>query len=249
MNDVVAVLSSPFFFASDAHFELSKRNLKAAGRKDVLIRRLFEALETEYADGWTLGYLFNTKILPFHGKGRDPRGLIGCHVERYTRDDKDGNITLELSDGEDVTFVSSNTSSNDAGRMIKMDHDLFWAFHTLNGIIAVPRNLVANPLQIIDAVTGVRKDRWGKEAGSVVGFKLEGMRTISFFFLAGGGAYVREDRVCGHVWLAENDVLRMDMRVLHGGDERVVREINGKWTMEDGDMGLEDEDLRGLHGD
>lgn len=247
MTDVVAVLSSPFFFLSDAHFELSKRKLKPSGRKDALLRRLFDALETEYADGWTLGYLLDTKILPFHSKGRDPRRLIGHHVEGYTRDGN-GNLTLELSDGEDVTLVSSNKSSDDdASTMIKMDHDLFWALHTLDGINAVPRDLARKPLLITDAVTGVRKDRWGKEAGSVVGLKLEGMRTISFFFLA-GKAYVREDRVGGHVWMAENEVLRVDMRVLHGGGERGVREMNGTWMMEDGGIGLEEEDLRGLHG-
>ena len=247
MTDVVAVLSSPFFFLSDAHFELSKRKLKVSGRKDVLLRRLFEALETEYADGWTLGYLLNTKISPFHGRGRDPRSLVGHHVEGYTCD-KEGNLTLDLSDGENVTLVSSDKSSDeDASTMIKMDHDLFWVLHTLDGMNAVPRDLVEMPLQIIDAATGVRKDRWGKETGSVVGLRLEGMRTISFFFLA-GKTHVREDRVCGHVWLAENEDLRVDMRMLHGGVERGVGEMDGKWVMEDGDIGLEEEDLRGLHG-
>ena len=243
MNDVVAVLSDPFFFASDALHELSKRKLKASGSKDDVLWRLFEALEAEYAEGWTLGYLLNTKILPFNGKGRDPRSLVGHHVEGYKRDGDDIMI-LELFDSEDVTILSNNSSADNA--RIKMDHDLFWALHALDGMIAVPRNLAREPLRIIEAVTGVRRNRWGKETGAVFGLKLEGMRTISFFFLA-GEAFVREDRICGDVWLAENDVLREDTRMLHGGDEMVLDEVVGGWMTED-ETGELEEDMRGLHG-
>ena len=105
MADVVAVLFDPYFFISDAQHELGKRKLKVSGSKNVLLQRLFEALEAEHAEGWTLGYLLNTKIVPFHSKGRDPRSLIGHHVEGY-KCDVDGNIVLELSDGEDVTIYS-----------------------------------------------------------------------------------------------------------------------------------------------
>lgn len=243
MNDVVAVLSDPFFFISDAQHELSKRQLKVSGPRDVLVQRLFEALEAEHADGWTLGYLLNTKILSSHSKGRDPRRLIGHHVEGY-RCDGDGIITLELSDGENVTILHNQTS-NTTGR-IKMDDDLFWTLHTVDGLKAVPRNLKKSTLLITEAVTGVRKNRWGKEAGTVFGLRLEGMRGISFFFLA-SEASIREDRVCGDVWLAENDVLRDDIRMLHGGDEEVIEEWRKMWVMEDECLGLE-EDLRGLHG-
>ena len=243
MNDVVAVLSDPFFFVCDVAHELSKRRLNASGCKDDLLCRLYEVLEAEYAEGWTLGYLLNTKISPFNGKGRVPQSLVGHHVEGYKCDGD--RIILELSDGEDVTILSS--ASEDECAMIKMDHDLFWALHTLDGMKAVPRNLTSNPLRITAAVTGVRKNRWGTEAGSVLGLKLEGMNALSFFFLA-GEASSREDRICGDVWLEDNKLLREDTRMLHGGDEMVVEEEREIQVTEDGTRGL-GEDMRGLHGD
>lgn len=242
MIDVVAVLTDSFFFASDAQHELGKRNLNASGCQDEVLRRLYEALEAEYADGWTLGYLLNTRIVPFNGKGRAPQSLVGHHVEGY-KCDGDG-IILGLSDGEDVTILSSESSDECA--TIKMDHDLFWALHTLDAMKAVPRNLVRNPLLITEAVTGVRKNRWGKEAGAVFGLKLEGMRAISFFFLA-GEACTREDRMCGNVWLAENDLLRGDIRMLHGGDEIIFEEMRERQMTQDETV-LLGEDVRGLHG-
>lgn len=243
MNDVVAVLSDPFFFISDAQHELCKRHLRVSGPRDVLVQTLFEALESEHASGWTLGYLLNTKILPRKLEGRDPRRLIGHHVEGY-RCDEDGIITLELSDGENVTILFSQQSSITA--RIKMDDDLFWALHTLDGLRAVPKNLKKNPLLITEAATGLRKNRWGKVAGMVFGLRLEGMRGISFFFLA-SEASIREDRVCGNVWLADDDVLGDDIGMLHGGDEVVIEEWSERLVMEDETLGLE-EDIRGLHG-
>ena len=217
MNDVVAVLLDPFFFVSDAQHELSKRNLSVCGSKDDLLWRLFEALETEYAGGWTLGYLLDTKILPSSTARFDQRNLIGHHVAGY-KCEESGVIILELSDGEDLTILS--TKSSDDCSQIKLDHDLFWAFHILHGMHIVARDLADKPLLIADAAAGVRKDRWGKEAGTVLGLKLTGMREMSFFFL-GAPVSVREDRICGDVWLARNDVLREDLNVLHGGDEMV----------------------------
>ena len=243
MADVVAVLLNPYFFISDAQHELSKRKLKVSGSKNVLLQRLFEALEAEHAEGWTLGYLLNTRIVPFHSKGRDPRSLIGHHVEGY-KCDGEGNMVLELSDGENVT-IHSNQSTDPCAR-IKMDDDLFWAFHTLDGMEAVPRRLANKPLLIIEAVPGVRKNRWGKEVGTVLGLKLEGMKAIAFLFLA-GEASIREDRVCGDVWLAENDLLRQDLRLLHGGDEMVLQEGEDRRMEEDQANRLE-EDMRAMHG-
>lgn len=243
LNDVVAVLSDPSFIISDAQYELSKRKQKASGSKNELLWRLFEALEAEHAEGWTLGYLLNTKILPFNGKGRHPRSLVGHHIEGY-HCGEDGVMILELSDGEDAT-VLSHKSSNGCAK-IKMDDDLFWAFHTLYGIKAVPRDLAKKPLLITDAVNGVRKNRRGKEAGTVFGLRLEGMRAISFLFLA-GDVFLREDRMCGDVWLAENDILREDVRTLHGGDEKAIEEVRERRFSEDAAMELE-EDMRGLHG-
>ena len=243
MADVVAVLLDPYFFISDAQHELSKRKLKVSGSKNVLMQRLFEALKAEHAEGWTLGYLLNTKIVPFHSKGRDPRSLIGHHVEGY-KCDGDGIMLLELSDGEDV-MIHSNKSTDTCAR-IKMDDDLFWAFHTLDGMEPVPRRLANKPLLVIEAVPGVRKNRWGKEAGTVLGLKLEGMGKIAFFFAA-GEASIREDRVCGDVWLAENDVLREDIRLLHGGDEMVLQE-GGDRRMEGDEAIRLEEDMRAMHG-
>ena len=263
MNDIVAILSDPFFFISDAQHELSKRQLEVSGRKDDLLRRLFEALKAEHADGWTLGYLLSTKIQPFNGNGRDPRSLIGHHVKSYNCDE-DGIMILELSDGEDAVIPSHN--SCDGCARIKMDHDLFWAFHTLDGMNAVSRHLAQKPLLILEAAVGVHKNRWGKEAGSVLGLKLEGMSVISFFFLAAvlqGEASIREDRICGDVWLAENDVLCEDVgvlgggdemvlgggdeMVLHGGDETAIEGMTERPVTEDESAGYET-DMRGGHG-
>ena len=243
MADVVAVLFDPYFFICDAQHELNKRKLKVSGSKNVLLQMLFEALEAEHAQGWTLGYLLNTKIVPFHSKGRDPRCLIGHHIEGYECDG-DGIMALQLSDGEDVTIHSDQ--STDTCARIKMDDDLFWAFHTLSGMEAVPRRLANKPLLVIEAVPGVRKNRWGKEAGTVLGLKLEGMRAIAFLFLA-GDASIREDRVCGDVWLAENDELREDTRLLHGGGEMVCQQKGDRQMEEDETIRLE-EDMRAMHG-
>ena len=243
MNDVVAVLSDPFFFISDVQHELSKRKLKVSGCKDDLLWRLFEALKAEHAEGWTLGYLLNTKVLPFNGNGIDPGSLVGCHLQRY-KCDGDGVMVLELSDGEDVTIRSNKSCDNWA--RIKMDNDLFWALHTLDGMNAVPRNLAKKPLLITEAALGVRKDRWGKEAGIVLGLRLEGMRAISFLFLA-REASIREDRICGDVWLADDVVLREDIRMLHGGDEMMVEAAIERRVMTVESRGLE-EDVKVLHG-
>ncbi|KAF6220069.1 hypothetical protein HO133_010827 [Letharia lupina] len=243
MNDVVAVLYDPFFFVSDAQHELSKRQLETSGCQDDLLCRLFEALERELAEGWTFGYLLNTKTLPFNGKGRDPRSLVGHHVEGY-KCDGDGILIMELCDGEDAAILSIRAS--DGYAKIKMDDDLFWALHSLDGMKAVPRDLVKKPLLITEAVIGVRKNRWGKEAGTVFGLKLEGMRAISFLFLA-GKASAREDRIHGDLWLAENDVLREDISMLRGGDETMVEEVRKTGVMAIEHRGLQ-EDMRGLHG-
>ena len=244
LNDVVAVLLDPFFFISDAQHELSKRGLTLSGSKDDLLWRLFEALETEYAEGWTLGYLLDTKIIPPSTAHFDPRNLIGHHVAGY-RYEAAGVIVLELSDGEDLSILS--TKSADDCSQIKLDHDLFWALHTLQGMQIVACNLAQKPLLITDAAAGVRKDRWGKEAGTVLGLKLTGMREMSFFFL-GVSVSVREDRICGDVWLARNDVLREDLCVLHGGDEMVGEVVKKERRARgDEDEGLV-EDLRGVHG-
>ena len=248
MHDVVAVLSDPFFFTCDAQHELQKRNLETSGPKATLLHRLFEALEAEYTDGWTLGYLLNTKILqPNNNQGRSPRSLIGHHIEAYNYNDRARILTLQLSDGEDATILSYNDSHDD-GAKIKMDHDLFWTFHTLDGMKAVPRNLATKPLLITDAVEAVRRDRWGNVAGLVFGLKLQGMKEISFFSLAGKGCG-REDRLCGDVWLGENEVLREDIRMLHGGEEMLVQESKDELVSEEEEemVGLE-EDLRDLHG-
>ena len=244
MNDVVAVLLDPFFFVSDAQHELSKRNLTLSGSKDDLLWRLFETLETDFAEGWTLGYLLDTKILPPSAAQFDPRSLIGHHVAGY-RCEGPGAIVLELSDGEDLTILS--TKSSDDCSQIKLDHNLFWALHTLHGMHIVARNLARKPLLITDAAAGVRKDRWGKEAGTVLGLKLTGMREMSFFFL-GAPVSLREDRMCGDVWLARNDVLREDLSVLHGGDEMVGDVVKKEMgATGDDDEGLVG-DLRGVHG-
>lgn len=71
-----------------------------------------------------------------------------------------------------------------------------------------------------------RKNRWGEEVGIVFDLGLKGMRGISFFFLAADASF-REDRVCGDVWLAENDVLRDDIRMLYRGDKVVNRGMEG----------------------
>ena len=239
MNDVVSVLTDPFFFTSDVQHELRKRHLNVSGAKNVLLQRLFEALEAEYAKGWTSGYLLNTRIVPFPGTGRDPKSLIGHHVQGY-RCDGDSVITIELSDGEDVTILSDKTSKC---AKIKIDDEIFWSLHTLDGMKAVPRNLASKPLLIVEAATGVRKDRWGEEAGTVFGLKLEGMRAISFFSLAGGSS-IREDRTCGNVWLSENRILHEDLGMLHG---MMVEEVKEERLMVTETRGLE-EDMRDLHG-
>lgn len=201
--DVIAVPSDPFFFVSDAPHELSKRKLEVSGSKDDLLWRLFEALEAEIAEGWTLGYLLSTKPRPFNGKGRDSRSLIGHHLEGCNSP-RDGTMILELSAGETVTLPSNKPTDHRA--TIKMDHDLFCARHTLDGTNAAPRNPVKKPLPTTEIVAGARKHRREKDAGTACSLKREGMRAASFLSPArvlAGEASVREDRMCGHVWRAE----------------------------------------------
>ena len=69
---------------------------------------------------------------------------------------------------------------------------------------------------------------------------------MAFLFLA-GEASTREDQVCGDVWLAENDVLREDIRLLHGGGEMVFQE-GGDRRMEEEEAIRLEEDMRVMHG-
>ncbi len=241
MNDVVAVLSDPFFFLSNAELELKKRNKESSGSKDALIQRLYEALEAEFAQGWTLGYLLNTKVSGGHGRGSDPRSLVGHHIKGYSYFGE-GTIILTLSDGDDVTIQSKNQPNTG----IKMDNDLFWALHTLDGMKAVPRDFAQRPLLITEAVTGMRRDR-SRRVWIVFGLKLEGMRVPSFFFQS-REVLERVDMVCGDVWMEKDDVPRQDSRMLQGSDETLIEDGRERRTTKDESVELE-KDLRGLHGD
>ena len=107
----------------------------------------------------------------------------------------------------------------------------------------VPRRFYDNPLLIAEVATGVRKDRWRREAGTVLGLRLEDLMAISFCVLDGRTS-IREDRLCEDGWMAENHVLHQDMRVLHGRDEMVVEEVR-TWPMTEKEAA---EDMRALRG-
>ena len=86
-----------------------------------------EALGSEYADGWTLGYLLNIKIVPFNGRGRDPRMLVGRHVTGLSGWD-DNTVTIMLSDDEDQTIVCQAADVEDVN--FGIDQELFGLFYT-----------------------------------------------------------------------------------------------------------------------
>lgn len=155
--------------------ELRKRGLPVSGIKKDLRNRVMEALRSEHADGWTLGYLLNIKIVPFNGRGRDPQTLVGRHITGLSGWD-DNTVTIMLSDGEDQTIVCQAADADDLN--FGMDQELFDLFYTSSND---ERTYEKKPLLITEAAIALCKDRQGVVATNIVGIKLAGMKEVGFF--------------------------------------------------------------------
>lgn len=154
--------------------ELRKRGLSVTGIKRDLRKRVIKALRSEYAEGWTLGYLLEIKIIPFNGRGRDPRTLIGRHVTGLG-EIEDNKMVIMLSDGEDPTIVCQASDADDLE--FHMDEELFRLFHTSSG---ESRTYVKNPLLVTDATIALCKNIQGVAAATIFGIKLAGMKEMAF---------------------------------------------------------------------
>ena len=140
---------------AELQHELRKRGLMVTGIKKDLRERVMKALESEYADGWTLGYLLNTKIVPFSGRGRDPKSLVGRHVTGLG-EVEDNAMAIMFSDLETQTIVCQASDADD--RSFSMGQELYDLFCKSNG---EERTYEKRPLLVTEAATALCKNPEG----------------------------------------------------------------------------------------
>lgn len=160
--------------------ELRRRSLDDKGQKTRLWNRPMDDIRREYANGWTCGYLLNIKKIPFNGCGRDPQTLVGRHVTGL-RANGSNRLTIMLSDGPDQTVVyqtSYSPLSDDDELHLGLSGGLFRLLRTSSD---EPRTYEEEPLLITEAATAVCKSHQGKEAATIFGIKLEGMKNMALF--------------------------------------------------------------------
>ncbi len=107
---------------------LRSRGQYDRGRKPALQKRLVEGLRKDYAEGWTHGRVLNTKIVPFNGRGRDPKELIGLHLKSVQLTGRRYGVlggTLRITDGEDQ-FIMMRPSPRVATGICVDFEDSYW---------------------------------------------------------------------------------------------------------------------------
>lgn len=169
-----AILEVDTLTVRELQHELRKRGLSVTGIKRDLRKRVIKALRREYAEGWTLGYLLDIKIIPFNGRGRDPRTLIGRHVTGLG-EIEDNKMVIMLSDGEDATIVCQASDADDLG--FHSNDELFRLFYTSG---SESRTYEKKPLLVTDAATALCKNHQGVVAATIFGIKLAGMKKMAF---------------------------------------------------------------------
>ncbi|CAD6594528.1 MAG: hypothetical protein ASARMPREDX12_009295 [Alectoria sarmentosa] len=200
--------------------ELRKRGLPVSGIKKDLRRRVMEALGSEYADGWTLGYLLNMKIIPFNGRGRDPQTLVGRHVTGLSGWDDDNTMTIMLSDDEDQTIVCQAADADDLN--FGMDQELFDLFYTSSN---EERTYEKKPLLVTEAAMALCKDHQGVVAATILGIKLAGMKEMGFFDVNDDGKPDGTSwaKLGVDVWLAGEEEAGFEGDVSAINEENVVK--------------------------
>ena len=158
--------------------ELRKRGLLVSGIKKDLRERVVEALRSEHADGWTQGYLLNTKTISFNGRGRDPRTLVGRSVTGLGVG-QDNTMVIGFADGEEAVVVCQASDADDL--IFFYNEELFDIFNTSSN---QPRTYEKKPLLITEAATALRKNYQGVVAATVLGIKLAGMKKMAFIGIA-----------------------------------------------------------------
>lgn len=199
--------------------ELRKRDLPVSGIKD-LRKRVMEALRSEYADGWTLGYLLNIKIIPFNGRGRDPQTLVGRHVTGLSNWD-DNTMTIMLSDDEDQTIVCQAADADDLNFVV--DQELFTLFYTLS---KKERTYEKKPLLVTEAAVALCKGHQGAVAATILGIKLAGMKEMGFFDVNDDGKPDQTSRakLGVDVWLAGDGEAGLEGEVSTINEENIVKD-------------------------
>lgn len=201
-----AILQVNGLKVSELQHELRNRGLPVSGIKEDLRRRLIEALRMDYDDGWTLGYLLNTRIIPFSSKGIDPQTLVGLHVERVRAEN--GTIRILISDGDDLTIFAQPSSVAIDPVRVRWD-----AEYSSSGYRKPSKE---SPLCVLEAVMAERKNDQGEVSGVLFGFRLERMEKIMLFGCAKGkeapsnpmgDVYLEADKDSRHPDLVREELL------------------------------------------
>lgn len=216
--------------------ELRKRGLLVSGVKEDLRKRVIKALQSEYSDGWTRGYLLNTKIVPFNGRGRDPQTLVGRFVTELG-ETEDNSMAIMLADGEEAIIVFQASDADNLDFWI--DDELFDLFFTSS---YEHRTYGKKPLLVTEAATGVRKNYQGVVAATVLGIKLAGMKEMAFFNIPDcddfdniPDGYESWSKLGADVWLAADGKVELEGESLRSKNKAVVQDstnslLAGKYT-------------------
>ena len=177
----------------DLQDELRKRSLPVTGIRDDLIRRLIEALRTDYDDGWTCGKLLSVRLTPLKGEGIDPQTLVGLHVTGIDEARSRGNVKLSFSDHKPLFIFSRWTTT--AADLIILDRKV--------EAILSGWSSAEGPMRIIEAVVVEWKDDEGKPSTMLLVLKLQGIGTTLYIGYHRNTG--RSDTVLSDLYLAAHE--------------------------------------------
>jgi len=119
-----------------------------------------------------------TTIVPFDGRGRDPKSLIGRKIQRHYKSGKGISLlTFKCQDGS-VQFVNEIDLVG-YEEYITQNDDMSW-FHLDRNLKDGLRSLGREGRIIEDACVGERKV--GEESFRVVGIKVAGMAEVGYIY-------------------------------------------------------------------
>lgn len=144
-------------------------------------------MREDYNKGWSFGEHLDTRIVPFAGKGFDPRRLVGCRVVYYRQvgpgyeNGPFGSANVEIV-GEGFSgciLVKAFSTDGWLDTMLEIDSGCI-EFPHLTGIDSEARPIFSEPKKVIEAASGLRRNLCGQIISRVVGLRLEGMHHMSF---------------------------------------------------------------------
>ncbi len=211
---------------------LRSRGQYDRGRKPALQNRLVEGLRKDYAEGWTHGRMLNTKIVPFNGRGRDPKELIGLHLKSFQLIGRRYGVlggTLRFTDGEDQVIMMrpsrrvataicidfEDSYWNSWGYCVGREDEYQWEREER---VWEKEEVWRKPAPIIEAVRGIRRNSQDESTSVVLGLRCEGMSKMGFFCCeATRPTLLYTYPSYGDIWLADDEERGLaDIRLLHG---------------------------------